>query len=430
MLKDKIQTKLVSWSDIRVQVQKLNPELFKAVEQLSPSDDLKLIEAQYNYGDAVVNKGKFHLPIEGEKYIELVSYANQGLPTGVVMQNSYELTLTTEYHDLPVLMAKPGDVFALWKHLEHAPSCHPTKIFSIYAGGRSTFLLPNVSNFNHHKRLKRDLNFYGSEPKSLSDHWSIFVDIARQQRSDWQLKIILFTNDWMHKIKKDPAWKSLYIYLLENAWQSSAVSRNKVFFDYIFSCAKVIRNMRPNAHLFDTASHVLSIIFGVAVGFRPLVDNKCLPLEAIQSAYVESYGLKRYIPTILGPTQFDLSNSNTMPVYYSLNYPTSFRFSPKSRKLATTGQELSELRYLLSSFFAEIRTGSIELDNTAFALLPTHVELEFFHSREDKYGEIQPSLKIPETDPDFLVAAALHSDAKFAENGQFVRGCVKISRKQ
>ena len=58
-------------------------------------------------------------------------------------------------------------------------------------------------------------------------------------------------------------------------------------------------NLKPNPYLVDTAKYLISVAIGQAVGFSPCINEETLPLKIIQKAFVETYKLKKYYPTII-----------------------------------------------------------------------------------------------------------------------------------
>ena len=54
--------KEVFWRDARDQVQKVNPDLCKHIDALSPGKNLPLFLASYPFGENILQKGIFQLP--------------------------------------------------------------------------------------------------------------------------------------------------------------------------------------------------------------------------------------------------------------------------------------------------------------------------------------------------------------------------------
>src|SRR5579883_2293481 len=315
---EKASIKKITWKDIHHKVQEINPTLAKTVDALNPGDDFALYKASYPYGSVIVENGIFHLPLANGTLVPITDasiskqikadfeYAGHGIPSGIVLQNSYELFINTKDRILPILITRPGSIIALWKQLEAVPTFHPVKIFSITAGARCAFMLPNISDLSLHKNLKRDLNIRQAPPKNLLDQWEIFKSITNhpEVKCNWMTEIVFFSGKWMEKIKTDSAWQSLYLILLQNVWDSCAYERNQMFYEFAVSCAQANRNLKPNPYLSDTLRHLLMVGLGTGIGFGIATNEDLLPLSTLQTVYLECYGLRKYAPTMMHPMHF------------------------------------------------------------------------------------------------------------------------------
>lgn len=369
----------------------------------------------------------------GEQIANALSYARTGMPLGLVLENAFQESLTHLYSDqtLPLGVVQQGSIFALWKHLDDAMSYHPANLFHITAGASSLFMLPNIGNEISHKYLKRDFGVSQRAPKTLAEHWGIFKKIANHPDSnnDWQVSLLLFTDPWVKALKSDPEWNTLYAYLLQYAWQKSAYDRNRFMYDFANSCIQNACNLKPNPYIADTFTHLITIASGSAVGFRPAMDNTLGPIDVIQRAYLESYGMKRYAPIIMQPSHFDLS-SDADPIYYSLQYPTTLVFSPRARKLPNTLFDLAELKHILEVFRQELSNEAAKFGGAITAHIVNELDFHFYHNKLDAHQEVELTDLVPQRDERFLKAAKASGDLAFAENGCFVRGCVQIKHKE
>lgn len=431
----------VKWQDVRKTVNSVNPSLAKTIDRLDPNETFPLYKVSYPYGATIVNKGLFYIPLENGDIVPIDSpnvdrklrsdleYAENGIPAGIVLKNSYEVFVNAPQFTLPIITNTPGSIFALWKQLDPHPTFHPIRIFNITAGARSIFMLPNIGDTMSHKNLKRDFNVHQQPPKNLIDQWHIFKTIAKHEQSDWQVELLLIPGKWVEKAKMDLMWHELYLLLLENAWITSGYERNQIFYQFALSCAQANRNLKPNPYLLDTVQHLLSITLGATPGFKPATDNTPGPIKLIQQAYVSSYGLKRYAPTIMHPTHFNIHDENAFPVYYSLQFPTTISFSPRSRKLSSTLFDLREVKYIMDTFIDEIIDKRLSLENTIVGTIPKIVEYNYFHSKPDKHKEIHLTNEMIFGDKKLYGTLYEKSSSHFANNGTFIRGCVRISKK-
>ena len=429
------------WRDVKDLMGQVNPSLAKLIDALNPDDSLFFYKASYPFGATIVDQGLFYIPLENGRIVPIndsevdgefqknMAYAENGFPAGMLTHNSYELFIRAGHQVLPVLVPSIGSFVGLWKQLDHRPVFHPVNIFNMTAGARSIFMLPNVGDVMFHHNLKRDYNVHHQPPKTLQDQWSIFKAIAEHERSTWRTELLLLPGIWFDKVKKDPGWHELYRAFLESAWHSSGYERNLMFYDYAFSCAQANQNLKPNPYLLDTVRHLIAIALGSIPGFKPATDETMGPIALFQRAYAESYSLKKYAPVIMHPAHFDLLNADESPVYYSLQFPTTLTFSPRSRQLFSTLFDLRELRYIVDAFMDELSGNKVKLETTIVGEIPKLVEFDFYHNKPDQHDEIQLTSAMLNGDPRLVGSLYNSRTQDFANSGAFVRGCVRIKRR-
>lgn len=443
----KANIKKITWKDIRKQIFKVNPDLAATIDDLDPGNDLTLYKASYPYGSLILENGIFQIPLDdgqvvpfhdprvNEKIKSDFNYANGSIPSGITLKNSYELFINTKGHILPILITKPGSAFAFWRRIEKYPNFHPVKLFSITAGARCLFMLPNISDLGLHKNLKRDFNIRQLPPKTLLAQWEIFKTLINHPEinCNWQTELLFFSGKWLEKIKNDKTWSSLHLKLLHEVWSSCAYERNQVFYDFALSCALANRNLKPNPYLSDTLRHILMIGIGdgvgSGVGFGIATNDEAAPMEILQKIYLESYGLKKYAPTMVHPMHFNIF-SKCPSIYYSLSFPTTLAFSPKARKLSSTLQDLAELKHILNIVLDEVRRGHAKMDDTILGKIATQLNFDFFHNKPDRHGEIELTNQIPNKDSLLAQEVLKFENKEFSESGTFIRGCVRISHKK
>ena len=183
------------------------------------------------------------------------------------------------------------------------------------------------------------------------------------------------------------------------------------------------RNYKPDPYINDTAKHLIAIAVGAKPGFRVLLDDNIAPVSLFQKIYLESYGLKKYIPSVIGPAYW--SEQNMAPIYYSLQYPTTYEFSPKSRKVASTLYNLSELKCLLDIFTHASAGNQLNVGDTILKQLGKTLHFDYFHNKPDQQKEVKLTSLLPENNPSLLQSPELGRE--FAESGTFFRGCIQLS---
>ena len=434
---EKASIKKILWKDIRKKVELVNGLVASIIDKIDPDFHLYLV--RYPYGSIIVNEGTFNLPNSDGILVPIntseinskiradFSYSSNGLPAGMILEHSMHESVTTSNQILPLGVVSPGSIFALWKRLDSSISFHPIKMFTITAGARFIFFLPNISDNTYHKNLKRDFNIRQPSPRTLVDQWEVFKAIANHPNSkcNWETELLLFPNQWIEKIKNDSTWQTLYLLMLEMVWKKSSYERNQMFYNLAFSRAKANRNLKPNPYLADTAKHLFMIAAETVPGFGVAINDNCAPIHCLQDIYVNSYGLKGYIPTILLPTHFSFKNKQV--VYYSLTLPTTLEYSPKSRKISSTLHDLCELQHITNIYIDEIRKEKLKIEDTIIGKIANEIKFNYYHSRPDKHGEIKSTSEMTKEDPYLLHCPNEYGQRKFSDSGTFIRGCVRIS---
>jgi hypothetical protein len=435
------------WENVRHRVSMVAPQFAKIVDSLSPGKSFPLFLAYYPYGDLKGDTISPFLPKTGggnyrlndknipKEVIDHLGYGSTSSPLGMLLEKKleYYIDLKDIGITIPWQVLSPGAFFPLGRLLQNQSSrvYAPNGLLSAISGARSVFMLPKIGCLTNHILLQRDYNVQSSPPKSLYEHWNIFKQIVTSNADNqWRSCLIYFSKKWGDKIDNDKAWQPLRNFLLTQGWKNHEYERNHLYYNIAYSLIQNKRNLKPNPYLVDTARHLFTVALGAVPGYAPLCDNDLLPLEDIQKAFVESYKQEKYIPTIMGPSHFYLEESHH-PVYYSLQYPSTLSFSPKSRKISSTIFEIRELKHIVDIFTEELSKENSLLADTIIHDIAKEAQFSFFHNNTDRHQLIQPSKKIIEHDnrfrSNFSYKAAMNST--FASDAPFLRGCVSIGLK-
>ena len=433
------------WKDIRHRFEKVEPIFTKIVDQLSPDETYPLYLAYYPYGatdaDTIsslfpnVKGGYYRLtnPEAPKDVIKHLGYSKNSTPLGMVLEKEIEcfIDLVNEQVTIPWLIYQPGDIFPLSTVLtKNRNRVHtPNGLLSSTAGARSTFMLPNIGSTINHTNLLKDFNIKSRPPKSIYDHWQIFREIinSNEIETDWRCCVVYFSENWLISIHNDTEWKGLKQYLNELAWYRYEYDRNRIYYDITFSIIQKNRNLKPNPYLVDTAKHLFATALGAAPGYIPTMDNNALPVQILQKVFIESYGLKKYWPTIMQPKHFNF-DLDSLPIYYSLQYPATHVFSPRSRTVSSTINEMRDLEHIMNIFTNELSKEGALSSDTVFGHIAKYIDFQYFHNTNDRYNIVKNSLNILNIDNRFnntLFQAS--ADAAFASDASFLRGCISIS---
>lgn len=433
-----------SWQAISERVRQVEPTFSRLVDELNPDKTFPVYLAYLPYGqfkgDTLstllpdMDKNYFRVsdqsaPKEISKYL---GYSVGGSPFGMVLEKELEyfIDLKDQKITIPWAIYKPGRFFSFGHHFNKASSRVPNSVLTTTSGARSTFMLPNIGCAVNHANLRRDFNIESPAPKTLYNHWSVFKEIISSNiiECDWRSCILYFSEKWISKIQHDKAWINIKSYLYEKVWKDFEYERCRMYYDITFCLIQEKYNLKPNPYLTDTARHLFATALGDVPGYAPACDEDALPVSILQKIFVESYGLRKYLPTIMRPTHFNF-NKDIVPIYYSLQTPSTLNFSPKSRKLFSTTIEMRELSHIIRTYIKALSSNSLIMgSDSAISEIANKVEFCFYHNREDRHKIIKLSNKIELTDPRFGSSRHAHKEkgAVFAQDAPFVRGCVSM----
>lgn len=429
-----------SWNDVRNSVSLVNPELKEIIDDLSPSNDHALYMSEYPYGALIVENGVFRVMNDAGKLVPLyhssidskvkkdLGYAGT-MPVGIIADNSIETFFMNGHRPVPSAFYTKGSVVSVWEILEGKHSYQDGPLWNISAGARTICMLPKITDKTGNDNLKRKYQFQLSlANSSLSNHWAIFRAIANHNNFSqfhWRSKIIYFSKNWFDHAK-DKSWDSFYRFMLMQAWQDPLFKRNQFVLDLAFYLAQKDNNLKPNPYLADTVRHLIQLGTGNIPGLMPAINDIAAPVSGLQEAYLEDYGLKK-LPVIMHSHHFSLEED--IPIYYSLQLPTTAAFSTRSSKIYSKMSDLRELKGLLGAFLSEIAKGLVEAKKRQLANLARDVAYNFYHCEDDRQGEILSASRIIDLDSDFYKTPFKIEGLDFADFAPFFRGCISISKK-
>lgn len=240
------------------------------------------------------------------------------------------------------------------------------------------------------------------------------------------MPILFFSEKWFEKISTDAAWITVKLYIYELAWNFFNFWRNQVSYSVTFSYIQKIHNLKPNPYLVDTVKHFFAILTGHAPAYAPACDEEALPMNLLNRAFVESYNLKKYHAIIMQPTNFIRGGT---PVYYSLQHPSTFAFSPTSRRLKHTLYEMHELIRLVEIFKKDLARDNFPCSDTVLGEAARVAQFDYFHTKEDSHNIIKLAKKIADDDPRFHNSHLSYKvdNAVIPHEAPFVRGCIRLS---
>lgn len=436
------------WQNVRERVAKVNPGFAKLVDEISPDETFPVYLTYFPYGamtgDTIspfipkVEDGHYRLsdPNAPADLIKNLGYGMHNAPLAMILEKNKEwfVDLKDTGITIPRTIQSPGDIYPIGRifNINSSRFYAPNGVLSGTAGARSVFLLPNIGCATSHINLQRDFNVKSSPVKSFGDHHHLFKEIINSNviDCDWRFCLLYFSEKWVNCLNNDPAWFALKIYLYDYGWKASEYLRHQYYYDVIFSVIQKKRNLKPNPYLADTARHLFSSALGNTASYAPACNEDALPLDLLQKVFVESYGLKKYLPTIMQPVHFSFE-TDSYPSYYSLKNPSTHVFSPKSRTVSSTLFDIRELEYITRIFAEELGAEDSMCADTIMGTIAREVEFKYFHNEADRHHVVRSATEIPNFDDRFNAVnpnLKIHG-AKFASDAPFVRGCISISRK-
>lgn len=432
----------VTWGKIKNKVTNSSSDFAQIIDAINPSNDLTFIEAYYPFGSEIVSHGLLNgltnsgdlLPITDTRlsplFRNLLGYSQ--VPLGMVFEKSIEVYLDIGDRIFSVATWQPGLSIGIWEYSGW------TTPYNVASGARSLYMIPEITLNSGHKKLKRDYSVTLPAPKNLYDHWALFKQIANSGvfHNTWCCKVIFMTKHWIEALNRYPighdhTWDKLHHYLLDKNLQHSFYGRRRSIFEVVwalFSSSLNTKKIKVNQYMIDTLKHILFIGTGGAPGSRPSGDSNAFgPIKQIQHAYMESYGLKKYAPTIMQPHCFSFTED--VPIYYSLQTPTLLETVPQSKKLTTIMDSVRDLMELLDYFVKDKAHSGLQIAGESISDMASQLNFDFFHAKAYAYGnDIRPSSDIPICDN-----ALLYTPGKvnrlFADTSPYCHGCVRLSKK-
>ncbi|WP_119343388.1 hypothetical protein [Facilibium subflavum] len=298
----------------------VDPSAIATMENCVHKDDYFYI-ASYDYGEKIVEKGRLLLPKDlDHNQCDDLLYNEGSNPTSIILSGAAELYLENEGQIIPYSVFKQGSILGSWLALDgFENSYHPRFIWDMVAGVRSAFIINNIHRERNHNHLCKALGISFDRPENILQHFDIFKSIYQASHATWQYKVFIFPKKVVQQFNS--RWRPFKNYLMERAWNGSGYMRNAGLWHSIYSIAAARLNLRLSAYDLSCIKHIIGVSTGNELGFEPCINNDMMPLDVIQKAYYEAYGLKQLqqTPSIMIPVK----KSVKQPVYYSFQYPNN-----------------------------------------------------------------------------------------------------------
>ena len=439
--KHKATIEKVLWKDVREQVNAVNPCLVKIIDALSPNKRFPFFIVSYPFGESIAYQGKFYLPTEMGTVAPLqssfvseevkASLRNRNIPTMLVLKNSAEIFYEMPDRIIPAHLALPGTFVGLWEQFDTPASVMTKWGWSLVSGARTIYLLPKITNVHGHKKLRKKYGITTHPPKSYLEQWKTFQEIANSKifPERWECQLLLFTDNWIKYLETDKAWKDLYNFLLSYLWKDSTYCRNRNRFDLLwekFGHAVLETNIKPNLYLTYLVKQLVITGVGGLPGLSVATDNLSAPIDLLQKIYIEDYGLKHYTPVFMTSHSFSFQDND--PAYFSIQYPNLFETVPLPQNMPSTLSAIPDIRFLLKTFQERIADDA-SITDTKIEHFFNHVQLDYFHNREEKTNSIWSTEKLIQADKRLRPLPVYKKNTLFPEASSIINGCVRFTNK-
>ena len=443
MNSNKSTIKEVYWDEIKENINEVNPEFAKIINKIRPDKKLPLYLVEFPYGDLVGDDISQFIPDNEGGYYRLTSenapeniknnlgYGASTSPLGLLLEKKIEFFVDINHRNItiPNAILSPGGFYntsIVLSKFKKVPY-NPNGILKASAGARTVFSMPYLTCKNSFSRLQSEIGLV-TVPNSYYDHAQLFKDmLATQHKSTWKCKLVYFSKGWIDNIINNPLWSDVKGYLAQKSWENSEHDRNQFYFDIAYSLIQETTNFN-NPYLTDTTKHIFDIILGAYPGLAPATDEDFFPLKTIQHMLVYSYGIKKYIPTVIVPEYFNpIGNKN--PIYYTLQYPTTKSFPPKSNNTISTLKNLDTLKLLIMKFSRQITDKSGPWSGSYLQEIVNKLKISYIHNNVNTIFNPESPESVIENDNRFhyLKLNSNTMNLKPAADSKFFRGCISLS---
>ena len=434
-----VNIKKLYWADVRSKIKKINASLANEIDEISPPDDCFFFEAEFHFGDLLLERGSWYLPTEDgqtlsladpkmpKKITQALNYNMYTNPVFCVLDKTVECYLDTFSRPYSVFTIKPGELIGLSGVLDGLTPANKIRpldsIWHMSSGVRNGFIAPKITEAAGNTRLHRHFELSLSKPKSLDDHWTFFREIYRQSKPTWKCKVLMFSRNWF-KYLQTKEWRGLKLYFHQANRALMSFWTNTLAWNINFSQIHYLKNINTSSLASNVTKHLMAVGSGKIMGFKPATDESHLPAALLTTVYNDIYEMKEYIPVIMHPAHVNFQQKD--PVYVSLqrlNIEDAYLYD----NLPSTLKLLDEVQYTLSKYLDAIRSRSVVIDAPYLSQVAQAVKFDFFHSVMSDNKNIHDSTKL-KRDKHFS-AYKLKRDQKFPRAGKCFRGCVRLTPK-
>lgn len=385
---------IITLKELSVFIRTLQPELSRALEDISLNKNYNCYKAIYRYGETILKNGVIHLTNDNGNSIplnhdsipleiknDLIYDSKVEDPLSIFLNKISEALILKDNYIVHSTLLKPGSVIGIPRALNSSNTRSSISSYEINAGGRSMFMLTKISDHKIYQRILKLHNFNLNVPLSYEEHWPTFVQIAKNLSSDWCCEVIFFSRAFINDLK-NPEMSSIYIGLNKIYTSSYNIKHNNSsIWNMLYFMGIENDNLlfKYNTNYINIIKHIFMVAANSEIGYAPAIDDEMAPVKIINKFFREIYGVSN--PIIMIPTFFNYEN-DSQAVYLSLNYQKILvSILDKSHK-KTNLAILSQIKYIFGIYYKNIMN-DINLSEIVLAELLKNIEVLFFHAQAD-----------------------------------------------
>lgn len=421
----------VSWDQVADEVRQVAPDIFTAIQSLTPDNQQALFIADYAYGDAIIDDGKFQIPLK-DKLINLNSkhinpevkealYYHGNNPPGLILQGHTNQFLQHANQTQPDLF----NVFNVGDIIEINSALRDKKQFqhwNISAGTRLPTLLTGIGNNQLNKLIRKEFNIQFENPNEPENNWHVFTKLANSKpfKTAWKTRLLLFPNQWLSK--ESPLRHAL----LEREMRQNVFNKARPIIDHHWQAfTKQIRNKQIDDYAMQFSWHMIESALDATPIYKPYqFDDKEGPFNEIINIILDIYKLKNHAPILMVPHHLEANSKQAG--YTSIAMPTKSITKERTQKYESMMRDQRNIQYVLNHF--QQYCADIDTRGTPLHQLK-NMTIELFNTNQDQLHEIQ------QLDPhhfdDYIQKHFIDypSNQALQTHHKFLRAMVKVSAK-
>jgi len=432
--------KILKWSEVREEVQKINHDLVDIIDAINCSK-LEFCRVSYPFGNAIFKNGLLFVPNTSNKFVpisdpstseqckKLLDY--NSTPFGMVLNRSISESVEEEMHFASRTIFYPGQFFGLLELFNSTNPLLDREQQSLYAGTRSIFSTTKISNQQKYQTIKRKFNLNSKIPISPKDQFFLLKELVQHPHFScaWSADVLLFPNYLREQIEKNKL-ELLQNFFLKGALRQAINWRFDTTVGVVWN--QIRQLLKENGHkVFTCQVPALEHIVKLALGALPCFvssdhDEITAPINLIKEILIDEYKID-FCPTIMVPGY--LAREKYHYGYYSVNEATPIEEYGKKREDNRPMEAIRNLQVTYEFIKNSIEKNKGGLESHAIKKFFAEVDLSFFHNYIDKNNSLQFSSDLPNHDQSLIQLPSKYGKCKmpFNENGQFFRGGIKIN---